>query len=101
MRKKGWGAILEIEERRYICRWAPPAWRPGEGGPNAMEMNLYPGWNEAIINLMGPCKLDITKDDTVVATTEVPSGESYRLILKRSDKKPKDFLAGMTGKIPK
>lgn len=65
-----------------------------------MEMNFYPGWSEAIINLMGPCKLDVTKDGAVVAAVEVPSGESYRLVLKRSDKKPKDFVTGMAGKTP-
>lgn len=64
-----------------------------------MEMNLDPGWNAAVINLRGPCKLDVMRDESTVTTVEVPPGETCRLIVKRGGKKPKDFVARVAGKI--
>ncbi len=61
-----------------------------------MEMNVAPGWSEAILNLRGPCKLDIMRDGSTVTALEVPPGEVYRLILKREDEKPEDFVTGAT-----
>ncbi|MFQ5957723.1 MAG: hypothetical protein ACE5KK_08120 [Candidatus Brocadiales bacterium] len=65
-----------------------------------MEMNLDPGWDKMIINLRGPCKLDVTtRDESTVAAVEVPSGEEYRLVVTRSDKKPESFVAEATNVI--
>ncbi|MFQ5863150.1 MAG: hypothetical protein ACE5IC_08500 [Candidatus Brocadiales bacterium] len=51
-----------------------------------MEMNLDPGRDETIINLRGPCKLDVTRDGSIVAAVEVPQGEVYKLVMTRRDK---------------
>ncbi len=57
-----------------------------------MEINLDPGWDETVVNLSGPCKLDITREGVTVAAIEVPSGEVYRLTVKRQGMMPEHFL---------
>ena len=52
-----------------------------------MEMNLDPGRNETVINLRGPCKLDIMRDDSTITTVEVPLGKVYRLVVKGKEAK--------------
>ncbi len=52
-----------------------------------MEMNLDPGWDKVVINLRGPCKLDVTRDRSTIATVEVPLGEVYKLVVKRREAK--------------
>ncbi len=51
-----------------------------------MEMSLDPGSHEAVINLRGPCKLDVTSDGSTVAVVEIPFGDVYKLVVKGKDR---------------
>ncbi len=51
-----------------------------------MEMNLDPG-RKTVINLRGPCKLDVMRDKSTITTAEVPLGEVYKLVVKRREAK--------------
>lgn len=64
-----------------------------------MEMCLDPGWDRTIINLRGPCTLDVTKDGNSIAVVEVPSGEVYKLVVTRRDAKPDYLVAEATNVI--
>ncbi|MCP4365269.1 MAG: hypothetical protein GY800_08225 [Planctomycetes bacterium] len=66
----------------------------GAGGlDNIMKMNLDPGREDTVINVRGPCKVNVTTGDSTVATVEVPPGKVYKLVIKREGKWPEQFLA--------
>lgn len=62
-----------------------------------MQMNLDPGWDKTIINVGGPCKLDITNDGSTIVEMEIPSGEAYKLIVQKTGKKPEYFVTEAAG----
>ncbi len=73
-----------------------PASEAAKKGDQQMEINLDPGWDKTIINLRGPCKLDIARNGYIITAVEIPSGEVYKLVVKRSDREPEYLLAGTT-----
>ncbi len=50
-----------------------------------MEMNIYPGHGKAVINLNGPCKLDVMRDGHFISKMKVPSGEVYTLVVQNRE----------------
>ncbi len=57
-----------------------------------MKMNLDPGSDATVINVRGPCKVDVTSGDATVTTVEVPAGKVYKLIIRREGKWPEQLL---------
>ncbi len=64
----------------------------GTGGLNVMKMNLDPGRDATVINVRGPCKVEVTTGGSTVTTVEVPIGKVYKLIIRREGKWPEQFL---------
>ncbi len=50
-----------------------------------MELNIHPGRGKAVVNLNGPCRLDVMRGGHVISKMEVPSGEVYTLVARKKE----------------